>query len=143
MLLFCAPVPALSLGIIAMRVAGVQAGAWLANIAAGVIGLLLLAIVRRIPTPSKRRTQSALAAVGIATMLLPFLSRGVDGVHRWVSIVGLRLHASAIVAPLIIASVAAIVRRQIVAAVAISTFTTLILALQPDAGQATSFAAAF
>ena len=142
MLPFCAPVPALALGVIAMQQAGVPAGAWLTNIAASAAGLILLAIVRCIPIPSTRWMQLALAMAGIAVILLTFTTSGVEGVHRWLSLGGLRVHASSIVAPLIIASVAAIARVQIVAAVAIAALTTIILALQPDAAQATSFAAA-
>ena len=139
---FCAAVPALALGVTAMRHAGVAAGAWLTNIAAGVAGLLLLAVIRCIPAPTTRRAQFALAAAGIATIVLPFMSSGADGVHRWLSLGGLRIHAASIVAPLIIVSVAAIARTRFVAAVAIAALTTTVLALQPDAAQATSVAVA-
>jgi cell division protein FtsW (lipid II flippase) len=142
LLLFCAPVPALALGVIAMRRADVAAGAWLANIAAGVVGLLLLATGKCIPTPSARRTQFALAAGCIGIVLLCFASTGADGVHRWLSLGGLRLHASSLVAPLLITSVAAIAPARLFTAVAIAAVTTTVLALQPDSSQATSFAAA-
>lgn len=142
LLWFCAPLPALALGVAAMQQAGVPAAAWLTNIAAGAAGLLLLAVVRFISSPATRRTQFAFAAAGVGALLLTFTSDGASGVHRWLSIGGLRIHASAIVAPLIIAMVAAIARTRIVAAIAIAALTTTILALQPDAAQATSFAGA-
>ncbi len=140
--LYCAPLPALALGVIAMRHAGVPASAWLANIAAAVAGFIVLAILRYTQSPSTPRAQFALAASGIATILLPFLFRGADGVHRWLSLGGIRVHASSIAAPLLMVAVAALARTRFVAAVAVAALTTAILALQPDAAQAISFAAA-
>lgn len=64
------------------------------------------------------------------------------GVHRWVSVAGLRLHASSIVAPLILLWVVAAASHGIRGALFISTTSALILALQPDTAQTTSFAAA-
>ena len=84
----------------------------------------------------------SLAAATIVAILLPFASEGMLGVYRWVSVAGLRLHASAIVAPLIILCVAAAASHGIGGALAISTTCAIILALQPDAAQATSLAAA-
>jgi Cell cycle protein len=75
-------------------------------------------------------------------ILLPFASEGVLGVHRWISVAGLRLHASAIAAPLLILCVAAAASQQIANALAVSAIGGVIVALQPDAAQATSFAAA-
>lgn len=70
------------------------------------------------------------------------MSEGVQGVYRWVPVAGLRLHASAIVAPLIILCIAAAAPYRISSAVAIGVTAATILALQPDAAQAISLAAA-
>lgn len=64
------------------------------------------------------------------------------GVYRWVSVAGLRLHAAAIAAPLILLCVAAAASHRIISALAIGAAAGIILALQPDAAQATSLAAA-
>ena len=141
-LIFCAPIPALALGVTAMRHAGVPAGAWMVNVAAAVAGLLLLITVTRISGPATRRTQFALAAAGIVMILLPFTASGADGVYRWLWLGPVGIHASSIAAPLIIASVAAVARARLAAAVAIAALATTALALQPDAAQATSLAAA-
>ena len=138
----CAPLPALIVGIVAMREMDVSTAAWSINAGATVLGLILWLIVRRLPPPARWSTVAFMTAAGIAAILLPCAFEGMLGVHRWVSIGGLRLHASAIAAPLIILCVAAAASRSIRGALAIGVAGTLILALQPDAAQATSFAAA-
>jgi hypothetical protein len=137
-----APFPALALGVVAMRSAGAPRTAWMLNLAAGIVGLLIFAVFRFIPAPSRRRTCFVLAAAGIGTLVMTFVASGADGVHRWLAIGGLRIHAASIVAPVIICAAAAIARMHFTAAAAIAAITTAILALQPDAAQATSFAAA-
>ena len=138
----CAPLPALMIGILAMRQLGVSTSAWSVNIAATVLGLLIWFAGRRLPPLRRRVTRAFLAAASIATILLPFASEGMLGVHRWVSMGGFRLHAAAIAAPLIILCVAAAASDRIGSALAIGTAGAIILALQPDAAQTTSFAAA-
>jgi cell division protein FtsW (lipid II flippase) len=137
----CAPLPALIIGIVAMRQLGVTTHAWLTNIAAMVLGLVIWAAGRRLPPPARLGTLAGLTALSLAATLLPFASEGVDEVYRWVSVAGLRLHASAIVAPLIIFCVAAAASRTTSSALAIGVTGATILALQPDAAQTTSLAA--
>src|SRR5688572_1381864 len=138
----CAPLPALIIGIVGMRQLGVSTTAWAVNIAATILGVLIWTIVRRVPPPARRGSRVFLTAATLAAILLPFASEGMLGVYRWVPVGGLRLHASAIVAPLIVLCVAAAASHGIGGALAISTTCAIILALQPDAAQATSFAAA-
>lgn len=137
----CAPLPALIIGLVTMRHLGVSTTAWWINIAATALGLLIWAAGHRLPPPGRPATRAFLTAASIVTILLPFASAGVLGVHRWVSVAGLRLHASAIAAPLIILCVAAAASRRISHALAISATGGIILALQPDAAQAISLAA--
>lgn len=138
----CAPLPALLIGIVAMRSLGVSTAAWSINIAATAFGLLIWFVGRRLPPPTRRATRALLAAASIVAILLPFASEGMLGVHRWVSVAGLRLHASAVAAPLLILCVTAAASHGIISALAIGATGGIILALQPDAAQATSFAAA-
>lgn len=138
----CAPLPALMIGIVAMRQLGVSGAAWSTNIAAAAFGVVIWSVGRRLPPLRRHSSRALLATVSIATILLPFASEGMLGVHRWVSVAGLRLHASAIAAPLIILCVAAAAAHRISSALAIGATGAFILALQPDAAQATSLAAA-
>jgi cell division protein FtsW (lipid II flippase) len=138
----CAPLPALILGIIAMRELGVSTTAWAVNLAATALGLLIWFTARRMPPPARPASLAFLTAASIATILLPFAWAGMLGVHRWISVAGLRLHAAAIVAPLIILCVAAAASHRIGSALAIGVTAGIIVAFQPDAAQATSLAAA-
>lgn len=125
-----------------MRQLGVSTTAWAINLAATAFGALIWFAGRRLPPPAKPATRALLAAASLATILLPFASQGMLGVHRWIPVAGLRLHASAIAAPLILLCVAAYAAQRIRTALAIGAAATIILALHPDAAQATSFAAA-
>lgn len=136
----CAPLPALIIGIVAMRQLGVATQTWAINIAATVLGLLIWAACRRLPPLTRRGTLACLTVASLAAILLPFASAGVLGVYRWIAVAGLRLHAAAIVAPLLVLCVAAAHRTGTALAIAVTAAT--IVALQPDAAQTTSLAAA-
>jgi cell division protein FtsW (lipid II flippase) len=81
-----------------------------------------------------------MTAVCMAAILSTFVSVGVDGVHRWILLGNFRLHASAVVAPVMIACVATAPSQYLMITAAIAP--AIALALQPDAAQASSFAAA-
>lgn len=137
-----APLAALFLGVAAMSHLGVGTVARVSNIAAAVIGLLLCAASRYLPERTAPALPLVAAILGIGTLLLTFLAAGVMGVHRWLPIGGFRLHAGAVIAPILIVLIAALARRQSIAATAIAVVSTTVLALQPDAAQATSMAVA-
>jgi cell division protein FtsW (lipid II flippase) len=110
------------------------------NLAAAAVGLLVFAVIRSSVGPANRSRWYLAAAGSITVILFTFVAHGLDGVHRWVYAGNLGLHAAAIVAPVVIACVATAPTRR--AAIAIAVATAILLALQPDAAQATSFAAA-
>src|SRR3954468_59840 len=134
-----APIPALILGVFTMKQLGVRTSAWSTNLAAAAAGLVMFAVIRSSVGPANRSRWYWTAAGSITTILFTFASHGLDGVHRWLYAGNLGLRASAIVAPVIIACVATAPTRR--AAIAIAIATAILLALQPDAAQATSFAA--
>jgi cell division protein FtsW (lipid II flippase) len=131
--------PALILGVFTMKQLGVRTSVWSTNLAAAAIGLLVFVVIRSSVGPANRSRWYWTGAGSITAILLTLASHGLDGVHRWVYAGNLGLHASAIVAPLIIACVATAPTRR--AAIAIAVAAGLLLALQPDAAQASSFAA--
>jgi hypothetical protein len=133
----CAALPALVVGVLTMRHLGVRTSVWSLNLAAAAAGLLLFAFIRR---PVKRPAWIVASAVSIAAILLPFAFAGMEGVHRWASVAGFGLHAAAIVAPLLVACVAAAPSRRWAFTVAVAS--VIILGLQPDASEAISVAIA-
>ena len=144
LLYLVASVPALAVGVLAMRAADVPAGVWGQNIAAWVAGALLCLAVWRartsIPSPVVADL-TALVTLGalVATLLAP----GMDGVHRWVSLGPVRLHPAALLLPVLLTALERLagVRGWWVAALVAEGVVSALL-LQPDAAQATAFAAA-
>jgi cell division protein FtsW (lipid II flippase) len=140
LLFLCAPMPALILGVITMRQMGVGRSAWSMNLAACGVGLLVFAVMTSSATLASRRAWYFVTIGSIAAILATFASHGLDGVHRWVFAGGFGLHPAAILTPLLITCVATAPSWRL--AVATATATSIILALQPDAAQTCSFAAA-
>jgi cell division protein FtsW (lipid II flippase) len=137
------PLPALAVGILVMRAAGVPATAWGQNLVACVIGIVLCLALAR-PRASRRGEAGLLAAGALALGCLAatWLDPGVQDVHRWLGLGPVRLHVGALVLPVVLATLAGLERagRRHVSTL-LSIATALLLVLQPDAAQATAFAA--
>lgn len=117
--------------------------AWGQNLVAAVIGILLCLALAR--PRSSRRGEAVLVAAGVVAMVClaaTWLDPGVEGVHRWFRLGPVRVHVGALVLPVVLATLAGLERagrRHLSTLLAIAT--ALLLALQPDAAQATAFAA--
>lgn len=135
--------PALAVGIRVMRASGVPAMAWGQNLAAGMIGIVLCFILAR--PRSSRRGGAGLPVAGVLALGFlgaTWLDPGLQGVHRWVMLGPVRVHAGALVLPFVLATLAGLERagrRRAFALLAVAA--ALVLALQPDAAQATAFVA--
>ncbi len=137
------PLPALAVGILVMRASGVPATAWGQNLVACVLGILLCFAVAR-PRSSRRGEGGLLVAGALALGCLAatWVDPGLEGVHRWVKLGPVRLHAGALVLPVVLATLAGLERAgRRHASTLLSIATALLLLLQPDAAQATAFAA--
>lgn len=143
LLFLLAPVPALLSGVLVMRASGVPAGLWGQNVAAWAAGVLLCLAVRRPPTsPGRGRWAAVVAVLTLAALAATLLDPGVQGVHRWVKLGPVRLHAAAVLLPLLLAALATLARvRGWWASTGVAAGVTLMLLWQPDAAQATAFAA--
>jgi len=126
-----------------MRASGVHATAWGQNLVACVIGILLCFALAR-PRSSRRGEFGLLAAgvLALGCLAATWLDPGVQDVHRWLRLGPVRLHAGALVLPVMLATLAGLERagRRHLSTL-LSIATALLLALQPDAAQATAFAA--
>jgi cell division protein FtsW (lipid II flippase) len=141
--LLLAPVPALVVGVLTMRMSDVPAGVWGQNIAAWAVGTLLCLGIWRTRTRSGRGRWFDFAAVlTLGALAATLVAPGVDGVHRWVPLGPLRLHAAAVFLPLLLVGMQGLSQARgwwVSAGVAVGV--ALLLLLQPDAAQATAFAA--
>lgn len=137
------PLPALVVGILVMRASGVPPMAWGQNLAACVIGILLYFAIAR-PGSSRRGEAGFLIAgvVALGCLAATWVAPGLQGVHRWLMLGPVHLHAGALVLPLVLATLAGLERAgRRGASTMLAIATALALALQPDAAQATAFVA--
>ncbi|HYR10562.1 MAG TPA: hypothetical protein VEQ60_22490 [Longimicrobium sp.] len=138
-----APVPALVVGVLTMRMSDVPAALWGQNLAAWAVGTLLcLGLWRTRSSPGRGRWFDLAAVLTLAALAATLLAPGVDGVHRWVPLGPVRLHAAAVVLPLLLVAMQGLAQARgwwISTGVAVGAATVLLL--QPDAAQATAFAA--
>lgn len=138
-----APVPALAVGVLTMRMAGVPAVVWGQNLGAWLVGTLLCLALWRTRSGTGRGRWADLAAVlTLGALGATLVAPGVDGVHRWLPAGPLRLHPAAILLPPLLVALHVLSRSRgwwIAALLALGVETGLLL--QPDAAQATAFAA--
>ena len=137
-----APVAPLAVGVIIMRGGGVPAGIWLLNVAAAAVGLSFAAgalVWPGLATPSRGSLRWAVL-VGVVLLGTSLPAHGTEGVHRWIPIGPVQIHAGALLLPpLLVALLETSWIMSVVGAFAVF----VVLLLQPDAAQAASFCAAW
>ena len=124
------------MGCTAAGVSGVGFGVWARNAAAWVIGATLTAMIARIRPGFLVR---AVLLIAPLALLVSLFSPGNSGVHRWVTVGPMSWNVSFLLLPAVTVAFAA--TRQSGAKWAVM-LVQLELLLQPDASQATAFAAA-
>ena len=137
-----APVPAVVVGAFVMRGADVPASIWLLNGAAAVVGISAAAVALAWPelvNPQRVSGRWFLLA-GLALLGATLLVPGTEGVHRWLPLGHVRIHAGAVLLPPLLV---ALWETSWVTSAAIALTILLVLLLQPDRAQALSFGAAW
>ena len=119
--------------------AGVSPGVWGRNAAAWVIGALLAGLVARIQPAGLCR---AILVVTPPAFLLSLYSTGQSGVHRWIALGPLHWNVAFLCLPAATVALATTVRNRSRWTPWAALLIALALVLQPDASQATAFAAA-
>lgn len=131
-----ASLSAVALGAVVCALSDIPPAVWLRNLAAWLIGALaaaaLLARVRRHWLP-------VVLLAAPATLIASFLGDGLSGVHRWIEVGPLRMNAAMLVLPALAVALAC---AQGFWRWAAALGSLMLLALQPDASQATALAAA-
>ncbi len=136
---FLAPLPAIAVGAAVAAHHGVAVTAFLPNLLAVVIGVMVFLVLDRAGLNRAAPVVIGLAVVGVLGTLF---ATPLDGVTRWLGLGPLRLHASSALMPYLFCGFASPhpnLRRVSFAAVVVVQGLHV---LQPDAGQATVLAAA-
>jgi cell division protein FtsW (lipid II flippase) len=140
------PFPALIVGALIMRQHDVPASRWGLNLIAGTLSAAICALFLSRSRPAMSKTAASISAgLALTALAATFAMAGSMGVHRWIQVGPLNLHAGAIFLPLFIGALGSLDAfgaklRWAPLLLAISGATLLLL--QPDAAQATAFAGA-
>ena len=140
------PVPALIVGALIMRQHDVPASRWGLNLIGGVIAAAVCSVfLARSRTSMSQTVAMVSSCFVVGALAATFAVTGSMGVHRWIPIGPLTMHAGAVCLPLFIVALRVLDAfggklrwGPILLAMAGAT----LLLLQPDAAQATAFAAA-
>lgn len=137
-----APAPALVVGAVVMHGGDIPSMIWQLNLAAGLVGLVLAAIVMaRAPSAApKSGISGAALIVGLTVLSGTLLAPGIDGVHRWLPVGPVPIHGAALLLP---ALLVLLVELRWDLAIATASAVLIILLSQPDVAQAGSFCAAW
>jgi hypothetical protein len=129
---------AVAAGCLAVAIDDASAGSWPLNLAAWGVGALVALAVSRLASPLFARVVTLAAPVGL---LAGLAGPGQAGVHRWVDVGPVHANVAALLLPAFVVALAAPVRDGPWKWLACAACAVL-LVLQPDASQATAFAAA-
>jgi cell division protein FtsW (lipid II flippase) len=135
-------IPSIAIGAAAMYYNKVPTSIWGQNIAYLVIaGLISYFVVLSKPKVRGSKFYNISILISIIFILLTFISAGMEGVHRWVSIGIIRFNVSMIVLPTIIISTWKLLEaNQLWTAVITTIAVSILMLVQPDASQLTGFA---
>lgn len=129
---------AVALGALVCAMSGVPAALWARNLGAWGVGLLAAVALASRAGPRATHAAAALALLGLCATLF---SPGPDGVHRWFAVGPVRINAAMLLSPSLVVATAVLAARAwwgwLPAILAL-----VVLALQPDASQATALALA-
>ena len=131
----------LAVGALVMVRGGAPAARWGLHLGAGAIGLAAHAGVAALPRRVVERISLPGAAVGVGLVASTLFGAGIDGVRRWHELGPVRLHISALLAPLLLVFAAARMRSRPAVAHGVLVSLQVVHLLQPDAGQATALGA--
>lgn len=136
------PLLPIAVGAWVARAQGVSPRAFGANIAAAVLGCVLVALLTRRPWSRSGRGAPVVAATALALLAATLLFPSLEGVHRWLSLGPVRLNASAVIVPWILLALWMLLGQSRPGlAVGLVAMTQGLHIAQPDAGQATAFSA--
>jgi len=139
------PAPAVMLGVFVMAQSGIKPRVWGQNLAVWLVATTLCAAATRMMPSAERNLR-----FGVVLMVAPVMALalslgcpGLEGVHRWLSFGTVRLHAASISLPAFLIGLGDVQRERGSWTIRVLILITAgLLAIQPDASQASAFAIA-
>lgn len=138
-----APIPALLIGTIVMRNNELSPFVYGQNIICYLVFVVILIFIGTKPVRAMRCDQVIIfmLVLGCLAVAITFLDRGLENVHRWLTIGSFRIYISSIVLPCMIIGLDVLLQKKsVIFPVIITVMMLLMLALQPDASQLSAFA---
>ncbi|AFE04317.1 hypothetical protein COCOR_01827 [Corallococcus coralloides DSM 2259] len=136
------PLPAILLGAFVAWRSGVPATAFAVNVLAAALGVGTAALVGRLSSTALPQASVPIAFVAVLLTASTLLFPGLDGVHRWLVLGSVRLHASTLAVPWVLLGMSAALHQRFAVSAGLALGMSAVHALQPDAGQGTAFALA-
>lgn len=135
-------IPAITIGAIAMYHNKISTFIWAQNIACLVAaGLISYFVVSCKFNMRKSSLYDVSILISLLLIILTFISPGMNGVHRWLSIGIIKLNVSMIVLPILIIELWKLSQRKgLSISIIITIVISVLLSIQPDASQLTGFA---
>lgn len=133
--------PAVFIGTAAMYVNRIEMYIWLQHliffIVAGIVSIVLTFYKQ---DKNLLKPTNYLIVLLLASLLLTLVSQGIDGVHRWIEIGGIRINPAMVVLPTLLLFTWKVSLKSNIMAGTLAFVVTTILLFQPDASQVTGFA---
>jgi len=140
------PLPALIVGALIMRQHDVPSSRWGLNLLGGAIAAAICSVfLARSRSPMSRMAANVSACFAAGALAATFFATGSMGVHRWIPVGPLTMHVGAVCLPLFILALGvldAFGGKLRWGPMLLAMAVAMLLLLQPDAAQATAFAAA-
>ena len=136
---FAITMPAILIGAWTMGQNQISMGIWLQNIIFGLVFACVSAVVIYKKRIIKENDNILYLALG--ALLLTFLGRGSDGVHRWFGIAGININVAMVILPIVIIQLykTSEKKKWLLFNIMIMIYVA-VLGIQPDASQLTAFA---
>jgi cell division protein FtsW (lipid II flippase) len=136
-------VPSIIIGVIAMYSNKVTLAIFGQNIfylvLAGIISYIVL--LKKSKVKDNTSTNTITIIVAVILLFLTFISSGIEGVHRWISVGPIKFYVAVIVLPIIIIDLWKLLQiREWGFSATITIVVSILLALQPDASMLAAFA---
>ena len=134
--------PAVIIGVIAMLYNEISAVIWIQNMVfLIVLGLISSFILLHRFNIEDNKFNSLYIIIPLLLLILTFIYPGLDGVHRWIAIGPVRINISMVVLPIIMVVLWELLNaRGLWVAATLVLIICILLFIQPDASQLTSFA---